>query len=135
VSRAYQWVAYFSTTLLFWNIIIQPQYIKLIKTTGIWWTRYIYSFLTSSRIILSFSTSIIAPRARFLLVLTNPSRIFIVSNLFIYLLLGQNIICILYSKCTPLTNMILFGPPTFGKYFICLTQNIDLGGYKNQLVN
>jgi hypothetical protein len=131
VSRAYQWVAHFSTTLLLWSIIIQPQHIKLIKTTGIWWTRYIYSFLTSSRIMPSFFISTIAPRARFPLVLTNPSRALIVSNLLIYLLLGQNIICILYSKCTPLTNTILFGPPTLRKYFICFVQNIDLGGYKS----
>jgi hypothetical protein len=135
VSRAYQWVAHFSTTLLLWSIIIQPQHIKLIKTTGIWWTRYIYSFLTSSRIIPSFSISIITPRARFPLVLTNPSRILIASNLLIYLLLGQNIIYILYSKYTPLTNTILFGPPILGKCFICLAQNIDLSSYKNQLMN
>jgi hypothetical protein len=131
VSRAYQWVAHFSTTLLFWNIIIQPQYIKLIKTTGIWWTRYIYSFLTNSRIIPSFSTNIITPRAWFLFVLINPSRILIASNLFIYLLLGQNIICILYNKYTPLTNTIFFGLPILGKYFIYLAQNIDLSGHKN----
>jgi hypothetical protein len=131
VSRAYQWVAHFSTTPLLWNIIIQPQHIKLIKTTGIWWTRYIYSFLTSSCIMPSFSTSIIAPRARFPFVLTNPSRTLIVSNLLIHLLLGQNIIYILYSKYIPLTNTILFSPPILRKYFICLIQNIDLSGYKN----
>jgi hypothetical protein len=135
VSRAYQWVAHFSTTPLFWSIIIQPQHIKLIKTTGIWWTRYIYSFLTSSRIIPSFSTSIIAPRARFPLVPTNPSRALIASNLLIYFLLGQNIICILYNKYTPLTNMILFGFLILGKYFICFAQNTNLSNHKNQLVS
>jgi hypothetical protein len=67
----------------------------------------------------SFSISTIAPRARFPLVLTNPSRIFIALNLLIYLLLGQNIIYILYNKYTPLTNTILFGPLILGKYFIC----------------
>jgi hypothetical protein len=131
VSRAYQWVAHFSTTLLLWNIIIQPQHIKLIKTTGIWWTRYIYSFLTSSRIMPSFSINIIVPRARFPLIPTNLFRVFITSNLLIYLLLGQNIIYILYNKYIPLTNIILFGPPILRKYFICLAQNINLGGYKN----
>jgi hypothetical protein len=135
VSRAYQWVAYFSTTLLLWSIIIQPQHIKLIKTTGIWWTRYIYSFLTSSCIMPSFSINIITPRARFPFVPINLSRTLIALNLLIYLLLGQNIIYILYSKYTPLTNTILFGPPTLGKYFICLVQNINLGGYKNQLIS
>jgi len=59
-----------------------------------------------------------ASRAQLPLVLTTPSRALITSNLLVHLLLGQNIVCILYSKCTPLTDTILFGPPTLRKCFI-----------------
>ena len=60
----------------------------------------------------------IASRAQLPLVLTTPSRALITSNLLVYLLLGQNIVCILYSKYTPLTDTILFGPLTLRKCFI-----------------
>ena len=58
-----------------------------------------------------------APRARLPLILATPSRdatsrALVASNLLIHLLLGQNIVCIFYSKCTFLMDTILFGPPT-----------------------
>ena len=77
---------------------------------------------------------IVAPRARLPLVLTNPSRALVASNLLIYLLLGQNIVCILYSKCTPLTDTILSSSTTLRKCFVCLTKSTDLSSQKGILV-
>jgi hypothetical protein len=70
----------------------------------------------------SLPTIPIASRARLPLVLANPSRVLIASNPLIYLLLGQNIVCILYSKCTPLTDTILSSFTTLRKCFICCSK-------------
>ena len=61
------------------------------------------------------------------LVLTTPSRALVASNLLVYLVLGQNIVYILYSKYTSLTNIILFSPPTLGKCFVRYSKYTYLG--------
>ncbi len=68
-----------------------------------------------------------ASRTRLPLVLTTPSRALVTSNLLVYLLLGQNIVYILYSKYTSLTDTILFGPPTLRKYFVYYSKYTYLG--------
>ena len=77
----------------------------------------------------SLPTIPITSRTRLPLVLTTPSRALIASNLLVHLLLGQNIVCILYSKCTSLTDTILFSPPTLRKCFIYYSKCTYLGRY------
>jgi hypothetical protein len=74
----------------------------------------------------SLSTVSIAPRARLPLILTTTYKALVTLNLLIHLLLGQNIVCILYSKCTSLTDAILFSPLTLAKGLICYLKYVDL---------
>jgi hypothetical protein len=82
----------------------------------------------------SLPTIPIAPHARLPLVLTNPSRALVALNLLIYLLLSQNIVYILYSKYTPLTDTILSSSTTLGKCFVYLTKSTDLSSQKGILI-
>ena len=75
----------------------------------------------------SLPTIPIAPRARLPLILTTPSRALVVLDLLIYLVLGQNIVYILYSKCTSLTDTFLFGPPALRKCFVRCSKCTYLG--------
>jgi len=82
----------------------------------------------------SLSTSAIVSRAWFSLALIYPSRAPVASYLLIHLVLSYNIICILYSKCTSLTDMILFSPLTLRKCLICRLKCTYLGISKGQFM-
>jgi hypothetical protein len=80
----------------------------------------------SWRIMTSLPTSATASRSRLPLILPTLPRALVASNLLLRLLLSQNIVCILYSKYTSLTDTSLFSPPAFAKCFICLAKSTDL---------
>ena len=90
--------------------------------------------MTSSCVVTSFSAdSTVSPR-RLPLPTTTPCHTYVVSYLLIYILLGYNVLCILYCKCTPLTNMSLFSPAAFAKGFVGCSKGTYLSGQKGVLM-
>jgi hypothetical protein len=76
----------------------------------------------------SFSASPIAPPRRLPFPSITPYCIYVVLHLLIYIFLRNNILCILYSKYTPLTDTSLFSPIAFAKGFINCSKDIYLSG-------
>jgi hypothetical protein len=75
----------------------------------------------------SFSASLIVSFRRLLLLSINPLCIYIASYLLVYILLSYNILYILYSKYTSLTDTSLFSPLAFTKSFIYYPKCTVLG--------
>jgi hypothetical protein len=77
----------------------------------------------------SFSTSTTTSSSRLPLILPILLFVLIASNLFFRVLLGYKICCILYNKCSSLTDTCLFSSAAFTKYFICLAKSADFSMY------
>jgi hypothetical protein len=65
---------------------------------------------------------------------TTPYYIYVASYLLIYILLGYNILDILYYKYTPLTDTSFFSPTAFTKGFISYLKSTYLSRQKGYLI-
>ena len=81
-----------------------------------------------------FSTSAIVLPRQLTLLLATPYYMYVTLHLLIYILLCNNVLCILYSKCTPLTDTSLFSPMAFTKGFISHLKGVHLSRQKGHLM-
>ncbi len=65
---------------------------------------------------------------------TTPRYTYVASYLLIYILLGYNILGILYYKYTPLTDTSFFSPAAFAKGFISCLKSTYLSRQKGHLI-
>jgi hypothetical protein len=81
-----------------------------------------------------FLTDLIVPLRQLPLFTTTPRYTYVASYLLIYILLGYNILSILYYKYTPLTDTSFFSPTAFTKGFISCLKSVYLSRQKGYLM-
>jgi hypothetical protein len=81
-----------------------------------------------------FSTSAIVLPRQLTLLLATSYYTYVTLHLLVYILLRNNVLCILYSKCTPLTDTSLFSPMAFAKGFISCLKDAYLSRQKGHLM-
>jgi hypothetical protein len=81
-----------------------------------------------------FLIDLIVLLRRLPLFITTPRYIYVMLYLLIYILLGYNILGILYYRYTPLTNTSFFSPTAFTKGFISYLKSVYLSRQKGYLI-
>jgi hypothetical protein len=81
-----------------------------------------------------FSTSAIVLPRQLTLLLATPYYIYITLHLLVYILLYNNVLCILYYKYTTFMDTSLFSPMAFTKGFISYLKGTYLSRQKGVLI-
>ena len=81
-----------------------------------------------------FSTSATVPPRQLTLLLAIPYCTYVALHLLVHILLRNNVLYILYYKCTTFTDTSLFSPTAFAKGFISCSKGTHLSGQKGVLM-